>query len=324
MYRFFAQLLPQNARRHIQQLLAYADVRTRPDTFIGFVFIFGLAAAAAVAWNLWVLLEVRPLLSFPASFIIIEVVVYTLLVLSIGKKAKFIEMVLPDALQLMASNLRAGLTTDRALLLSARPEFGPLRDELNKAGKEIATGKEIGAALLEMSKRVKSDILDRTVSLICSGLRSGGELASLLEQNAADLRNQDLVDKKIRSSVQMYVIFIFAALGIGAPVLFALSSILVDVISANLNAIFIPPEVGAHIPISISGIQVSSSFIVQYTLLSLVTSVVLGSLVLGLISRGREQDGIRYILILLVLSLSVYFLTRYVLHMLFGGLFGIV
>ncbi|MBI4149028.1 type II secretion system F family protein [Candidatus Woesearchaeota archaeon] len=323
MYRFFAYLVPERARRHIQRLLAYADVRTRADTFIGFILIFGLAAGLVVAWNLWVLFRLNPVLYFIIVFISIEVVVYTLLALSIGKKARYIEMVLPDALQLMASNLRAGLTTDRALLLSARPEFGPLADELNKAGKEIATGREISEALKEITARVRSDILDRTISLIVSGLRSGGELASLLEQNAADLRNQDLVDKKIRSSVQMYVIFIFAALGIGAPVLFALSSILVDVISANLNAVFIPPEVSARIPISVSGIQVSSSFIVQYTLLSLVTSVVLGSLVLGLISKGKEREGIRYILILLVLSLSAYFAVRTVLQALFSGLFGI-
>jgi len=54
-----------------------------------------------------------------------------------------IETVFPDFLQLVASNLRAGITVDRAMLLSARPEFAPLDKEILQSGRDISTGKPI-------------------------------------------------------------------------------------------------------------------------------------------------------------------------------------
>ena len=80
-------------------------------------------------------------------------------------KAKFMEKVLPDALQLMSSNLRAGMTPERALLLAARSEFGPLSDEINRVGKEVAVGKGVDEALLDITKessqtRLKNDGFD--------------------------------------------------------------------------------------------------------------------------------------------------------------------
>ena len=112
----------------------------------------------------------------------------------------------------MASNLKSGLTVDRALLMSARPEFGPFEEELNIVGKEITIGKELDVALTNMTKRIKSDKLEKTIALIVSGLRSGGRLSSLLEQTAENLRRQKLVEDKVRSNVLMYLIFIFVAI----------------------------------------------------------------------------------------------------------------
>src|SRR3990167_8745149 len=102
-------------------------------------------------------------------------------------RIKKIEDVFPDFLQLMASNLRAGMTIDRAMLLSARPEFAPLDSEILNVGKDITTGKSVESALLGMSKRIKSEKIDKTIFLIISGIRAGGNLAILLEQTASGL-----------------------------------------------------------------------------------------------------------------------------------------
>ena len=72
----------------------------------------------------------------------------------------------------MSSNLRAGLTIDRAMLLSSKEEFYPLNEEILKAGKDIATGKSVEFALLEMSKRINSNKIDKTILLIISGIKA--------------------------------------------------------------------------------------------------------------------------------------------------------
>ena len=46
------------------------------------------------------------------------------------EKIKKIESAFPEFLQLMASNLRAGMTIDKAMLLSSRPELAPLDSEI--------------------------------------------------------------------------------------------------------------------------------------------------------------------------------------------------
>ena len=156
MYYYFVKFYPKNLRNNFRQLIIYSNVSINPERFMGFLLLFSLSIAFVVAFDLWVMFRWNFWILFLASFVLIEIIVYLWFLLHIDQKASFIERILPDSMQLMASNLRAGFTTDRALLLSARPEFGPLQDELNTVGKEIATGKEMTLALIGMSNKIKS------------------------------------------------------------------------------------------------------------------------------------------------------------------------
>src|SRR4030042_1953205 len=115
------------------------------------------------------------------------------------------------------------MTIDKALLLSSRKEFAPLDEEILLLGKEIITGKEIMQALHDMSLRIKSDKIRKTLELVISGIRSGGNISILLEETAVNMRERNFIEKKSASNVLMYVIFIFFAVAIGAPLLFGLS-----------------------------------------------------------------------------------------------------
>lgn len=322
MYRTFAKLYPKKFRAKLEKLLVFANIRIEAEKFIGFILVFSLLLSFAIAFNLGTILDINFLPLVVGSFVFIMFFVYLWLVLTADSKGKFIEKVLPDALQLMASNLRAGLTTDRALLLSARPEFGPFQDEINLIGKEITLGKPIVQALSGITKRVKSQKLERTIELITSGIRSGGELASLLDQTASDLRRQQLVDKKIRSSVNMYVIFIFIAAGIASPVLFGLSSYLVEVLTENFASAVFPETTSFNMPINFSDITLTVDFVIKYAIVSMITTAFMGSFILGLISKGKEKEGVKFIFPLVALSLVLFFVARFFITSLLGGLFG--
>lgn len=304
--------------------MIYAHLKIDPLRFIGFTLVFGLAFSLALGFLLNQIFGWNFLISFIVTLIVFEIFMYFLLVLQADAKAKFVESVLPDALQLMASNLRSGLTTDRALLLSSRPEFGLFKDEIDIVGKEIATGKEVSTALSDMTKRIKSKTFDRAIGLIVSGLKSGGELAALLENTASDLRNQILIDKKVRSSVHMYVIFVFIAVGIGAPLLFGLSSFLVEVMKTNLSNIDVPEQVlrSTAISISVTSVTISTKFIMGYILSFLIATSILGGFIVGLIDKGSEKAGAKMIPLLIVLSLGVFFLVRTALVNVVGKFFS--
>ncbi|MBW2989820.1 type II secretion system F family protein [Candidatus Woesearchaeota archaeon] len=323
MYIFLAKLYPKKLRDGYSELIRYSGIKIHRDKFMGLLLSLGFLLALASAFFLALFFRVPLLVSFILVFSMVQVLSYFMLLLRADAKARFVEEILPDVLQLMSSNLRAGLTTDKALLLSARPEFGPFQDEINQVGKEITMGKDISSALLEMGSHIKSETLNKTIALIVSGLKAGGELAALLEQTARNLRREALVNRRIRANIMMYVIFIFIAISFGAPLLFGLSSFLVEVLTNNLKSVELPTSaIAGTLPISFSSVSITPDFVMMFAVVFLVTSSILGSLILGLMSKGRERDGIKYMPILALISVAIFFLIRIAIKNMLGGLFG--
>jgi flagellar protein FlaJ len=233
------------------------------------------------------------------------------------------ESVFPDFLQLVASNLRAGMTVDKALIVSAREEFNPLDEEIILAAKDLVTGKEIDEALNKMAKRTGSERIKKTVGLILTGIKSGGNLSILLEETSTNMRERIFVEKRAASSVLMYMIFIFFAVAIGAPVLFALSSILVEVLSDLLSGFPQVSDSGIDMPLMTVGeVNISANFIIWYCIIFLVVIDVLASLILGLVGKGKEGEGLKYTIPLILLSLGIFFGVRSLLSGFFSGLIG--
>lgn len=324
MYKLLSKLIPKKFREDYTELLKYSNIKINPDSFLGFILFFGFGLSLAIAFYPSAKYNFNYLLAVFTIFIIIEVFIFTWLSLKADKKSRFVENVLPDFLQLMSSNLRAGMTTDKALLLSAREEFGPFQEEINRLGKEISTGKDIDRALLDLSKRIKSDKLEKTVLLLINGIRSGGELAELLDQTASNLRNQKVVEEKIRTNVLMYVIFIFTAIAFGAPLLFGLSTYLVEVLTKNLASVEIPQELAtSQLPFAITKVSISVDFIIRYSVVSLIITSILGSIMIGLISKGKGKYGAKFIPVIVTITLLLFFLIRKAAALLLGNVFGL-
>jgi len=227
----------------------------------------------------------------------------------------------PDFISLMASNLRAGMTVDHALLLSSRKEFAPLDAEIAFLGREIVAGKDISSALKETAKRINSPKITRIISLLISGLQSGGNLAVLLEEISSRMRERDFVEKKSASNVLMYVIFIFFAVSIGAPVLFGFSSVLVEILSTLLSGLP-TQELSTGLPFTLTKISVSPKFILYFSLFFIIASDVFAAFVLGLVSKGKEREGVRYLVPLIAVSVGTFYLSRLLLLKYFVGFFG--
>ncbi|MFH1425570.1 MAG: type II secretion system F family protein [archaeon] len=234
---------------------------------------------------------------------------------------KKMEDAFPDFISLMASNLRAGMTVDKALLLSSRKEFAPLDKEINSLGKDILTGKEISKALLEMADRIKSDEIRKTVMLIISGIKSGGNLSVLLEKVSSNMRERIFVKKRAASNVLMYVIFIFFAVAFGAPILFGLSSVLVEVLAGIISSLPSEQTVSVNVPFALTSVNISINFIFYFVIVFVIATDVFASLVLGLVSKGQEREGLKYTIPLIVISLVMFFLSRFVVGSYFPNMF---
>ncbi|HLC78575.1 MAG TPA: type II secretion system F family protein [Candidatus Nanoarchaeia archaeon] len=223
------------------------------------------------------------------------------------------EDIFPDVISLMASNLRSGITIDRAFLLAARPEFDPLDQEILKTGKEISTGQDIVLSLKKMAERISSEKISKVINLIISGLKAGGNISELLDQTSRNMKEKDIIEKKTRSTILMYVIFIFFAVGVGAPILFGLSTVLVEIV---LNMTSKLPDLSGYqsnLPFSFTKIGISVNFVIYFSLLFITVTDFISCFVIGLVNKGEGKAGLKLFLPLLVMSLSLFVIIRSVL-----------
>lgn len=317
--------VPKTTSKKIKKMIGYSSLKVNHEEFMGWTMVLAVLISAAIAYATQQYVEYPPAMMFAVYLVGVIFAVYSWLGLNISGKASRVEEALPDALQLMSSNIRAGLTVDRALLLAARPEFGPLEEEIRRVGRETMAGRSLVDSLSRMGEHIRSDDLDRTLELIVHSMKSGGELADLLDQSADDIREQQLIKKEISASVLMYVMFIFIAISIGAPVLFAMSSFLVELMTTNMNMIAkeMPTDFGSSggaAPIKMSEGKISIEFIRNYALTSIVLTSIFGSLIMGLIMGGEEKKGLKYLMPVLLIAVVLYFSASWILDSTIGGM----
>lgn len=309
------RIMPRRYRESVGEWIKFSGSKMTPKKFFNFVFLLSIVLSFVIA----LLVPAYFFFIWIGVFIAFFAIFHGFLALAVDRRAKFVETILPDALQLMAANSRAGYIPSRALLLSARKEFGPLSDAIKAVSKEILTGESLEESLKDIPKYIKSEILERTVKLIIEGTRAGGQFASLLEENANDIRNVQVIRKEINANIMMYSIFIGFAGIIGAPVLYALSTFLIDTISSLGSLTEVPETVTSQISfMSFGGLNVSPEFLFGFSLLAILITSIFGAIIIGLIGSGKEKTGIKYIPIFSIAALIIFFVARFVVSNMLG------
>ena len=290
------------------------------STFLIYYFsvTYGISWSTVVASMivLWVLIFI---------FIIIAlwVIFYVAVDLRIFKRKVDIEEVLPDFLQLTASNINAGMTIDKALWFAVRPRFGVLAKEIEIVAKETMSGADLKTALERFGSRYDSVVLKRTISMINEGIEAGGKIGDLLSRISDDVREQKTMVKEMSANVTTYVIFIVFATVVAGPLLFALAGVLIEVVG-NLGSALGntgSSASSAGIPISFSGTGITKSDFRIFAIVSLSLSAFFSAMMTSTIRKGNIQSGVKYIPIFIFISLFIYLITQGVAGKLIGSFF---
>lgn len=309
--------MPRKYREKIADLLKFSGSKRTPQGFINYAITFSIGIGLILAFF------AREYFFFIWGAVSIGVFIlfHGFIILAVDRRTKFIEKILPDALQLMAANIKSGFIPSRAMLLSARKEFGPLSDAIKKSGKEMMTGKSLHDSLSEIPKTVRSEVLDTTMGLIIKGIRSGGQLVSLFEETALDMRRKESIKKEVKANILMYGIFIAFAGAVGAPVLYALSTFLVVTISEMGSMVDVPEDLTTNLSMmSFGGLSITPEFLFWFSIAAILITTVFGGLIMGIIDTGKERAGMKYIPILTVLALTIFFVSRMLVSSIFGTL----
>lgn len=306
------RIAPRKIVEHIDSLLRYGGLKQEAKVWLGSVLFFSWLVAVAVLLGFWILLEVTdPLLlvlSGIAALVLVFFTFYFLLYIKVEDRRKRAERVLPDMLQMVAANIRAGVTPIVALRMAARPEFGPLEEEIKFATTKALGAESFADALIDIGTRIRSEILERTIGLFTSSMRSGGNLAALLENTANEILEAQELRRELIAGTNMYIVFILFTMIIGMPMLLSISIQFVAMVESlraeNTGGTF-AQELGVAV-----AAPVSANFIERAAIVSLLVTSVLVSMLIGVIHDGSEWYGLRYAPLFAISSLVVFFAFR--------------
>ena len=325
LYIRISSIFPRKLVDRFEKLLIYADMDVDPRTYLGFIISLPAFIAVFVSFMTNIFLAFTILWSLASgilAYIVMFAILYMHLVIQADTRAKRIDRMLPESLQLVSADIRAGMTVDKALWLTARPEFGPLEKELRKMAAQTLGGKPIINALKESSKRVKSKTYNRAMLLLTQGIELGGELSGLLSEIARDIRQTQALKKEIAAVTAMYTIFILFASILAAPALFAVSTFYVETTeelwTANIGE-GIGEDIGTSV-IQLTGVSITGEEVRLFALSCIILTTFFSALTLGLIREGKAKRGAKLIPVFMLTALGIYFTAYIVIRSLFGSL----
>ncbi len=272
-----------------------------------------------------------------ASMIVLWVFIFVILIfalwimfylavdLKIFRRKVDIEEVLPDFLQLTASNINAGMTIDRALWYAIRPRFGVLAKEIEMVAKETMSGTDLKTALEKFVARYDSVTLKRSVSMLNEGVEAGGKIGDLLNKIAINIQEQRSMLKEMSANVTTYVIFIAFSTIVAAPFLFAMSGVLIEVVQ-NLSSVLgssTNVAAGAGLTLTFSGTGVTQSDFRVFAIVSLIMTSLFSAMMISIIKKGNIKSGVKYIPVFMAVSLTIYVIAQGLAGKLLGLFFSI-
>lgn len=273
---------------------------------------YGVLYVGFVMFLVWAVLFITLLLMLWLLF-------YFIIDLRIFKRRVGVEDVLADFLQLTSANIRAGMPIDRALWYAVRPQFGVLATEVEIVAKETMGGEDLEGALKRFAEKYDSLMLRRSINLLVEGIAAGGEIGDLLNKIAIDIQESRIMKKELSANVTTYVIFISFATIVAAPLLFALSSHLLFIVSNLMLKLDVPSGITTF-SINLSGAGMSIKDFRIFAVTCLIITSYFSSVIIATIKKGEIKAGIKYIPIFIISTIALFLIFSVVISKLFGSI----
>jgi tight adherence protein B len=183
-----------NASKIRQKLLASGMNLTLGD----YAFI-SIAIAVAVAFLLYVVLELAPVLVLGGALLTGVGLPNMWISRKARKRGLRFNLLFPEAIDLIVRALRAGLPVQEAIANVARDLKEPVGGIFRRAQQEMQLGTPIEAALWRVAKTVETDEFNFLIVAVSIQRDTGGNLAETLAGLSALLRARQQLRLKIRA-----------------------------------------------------------------------------------------------------------------------------
>ena len=335
---FGKAIIPEKVRPRLRKYLLNAGITDVPYKSFG-AFFYGFIALTILLFffyayplliesfsglKLFILAFVSGLAIASIIAVLTFAIIYFYLDLKIFNRTREMEEMLQDFLKFVSENLKGGMSFEKALWSSIKPEFGILATEVRLAAKKVMTGQDVDEAITEFTDKYDSPMLRRAFNLIIEGLKGGGQVAELIDKVIENISETRMLKKEMAATNMTYVIFITFVVIVIAPGLFALSYQLLVILGSFISKIGATQiSGGMNLPLTISSISIKQSDFVVFSRYALVIISIFSSMIVSIIRRGSIKAGVAYIPIFIVSSLLLHFLFMIVLTRIFSGLITI-
>ena len=325
----FEKLVARNVVVFVSRELDLAGSKMTVNRFLGIAIVGGILILTIVSYSLFFLkFNARiAALAGIGSAIMYEIILYMLLEFNIEKRKSFVESILPDYLEIVAANVRSGISLDKAMVLAARPEFKYFSEDVKLVNKQLYAGSTLQSMLNSLADKYRSLQLKHTVRMLIEAIQYGGGMTDLLNQVAKDIRNQQMIQKEISGQLFMYTIFIAFAAIMGAPTLYALTTKMMT-ITDTVWAGILAQNPGGLPTTGVSFLRPSPPKITigmyqDFALTAVILISGFGAFIVSAISTGSVIKGLRYLPIFIVVGLGVFYVVGAVIGSMFASISGI-
>ena len=338
-YLILSQFLPSGILDKISNLIAKAGFTyLDPRKYAGFMLLFTLLASLAagyVASRFFLRQPLYWLLAAVATLIFVFVIFYFVLYSAAENRAHNVEEILPEALKMIAANIRAGMTVENAVWSVSKPEFGVFGEEIKRVSVSTYAGRSIQEGFEEMSHRIDSKLLERSVMLLAEGIRLGGGMANLLDEVADSIKSTKALRKEIQNATITYALFIVFSAVLVAPMLFSVSLYYTEIneklLAKQQSMSGIDPSdpgasrvLGGDSLVAMSlkkkGSSFSSSDVRLFSLGAIGITSFFSAILLGLIRHGKAKRGVKLIPVFVPLAIGIFFLVHALLASAFASI----
>jgi tight adherence protein B len=170
--------------KNLEVLLYQAGVDMKVGTFVLLCLAIGAAAML-----LFIVFFGRPLFGLGLG-VLVAFIPYMVVKSKKTKRTRLMEEQLPDAMDLMTSALRAGLSLPAALQLVAQEAPSPLAEEFGHTFDEQNLGLDIRDAMLNLARRIDSVDMKFFVTAVVIQRETGGNLAEIMQNIAHIVRER--------------------------------------------------------------------------------------------------------------------------------------
>lgn len=215
-----------------------------------------------------------------------------------------IEKYWPEALRLIADTMKSGSSLDYALREASSADFGPLSKEFDEVIRRLEMGDTMAQSLDHMALRIESKIVRRTITLIQECLKTGAQLADVLEEIANDTKQMFRIKKERVTKTMLQVIFIFAAGAVIAPFIFGLTNVITQFLTTISSTAGVATAGALEIAIDT---QESLAFLLDIYLL---IEVAAAAVIVSLMRQGKFTNAVVFFPIMVIISFIIYMVSQ--------------